>query len=335
MSSPVLDRPRLREELEDFSVDEEPLYLPSGSGEHTFVRIEKRLRTTPEVAEDLARAAACRPREVGYAGRKDRRGVTRQWFSVPGLSPETAQGLEIPGVRILEAVRHPHKLRTGHLRGNLFEIRVRGIDAIDLDQLEGTLCRVRDKGLTNRFGHQRFGRRGDNAERARELLNGEPARGDRRAHRFLLSALQAEVFNRVLEQRRLPLDRVEPGDVAMVHRSGGLFVVEDEPRENSRAADFEISATGPIFGTKVKKPEGKVALLEAAVLSAHGIPPVDELRLPRGIRMRGTRRPFRVPVRELEWETGGGDLQLRFALPAGSYASVFVEEVVGEVDDFG
>ena len=46
---------RLFESPEDFRVDEEPLYAPVGEGGHTFVRIEKRDRTTEEVARWLAR----------------------------------------------------------------------------------------------------------------------------------------------------------------------------------------------------------------------------------------------------------------------------------------
>ena len=47
---------RLRDRPEDFVVDEIPLYAPCGEGEHTFVRVEKVLRTSEEVARDLARA---------------------------------------------------------------------------------------------------------------------------------------------------------------------------------------------------------------------------------------------------------------------------------------
>ena len=41
---------RLRETPEDFRVDELPAYAPAGRGDHTFVRVEKRLRTTEQVA---------------------------------------------------------------------------------------------------------------------------------------------------------------------------------------------------------------------------------------------------------------------------------------------
>lgn len=335
MPSPATSLPRLRETPEDFNVDEAPLYLPSGEGGHTFVRIEKRLRTTEEVARDLARAASCRPRDVGYAGRKDRSGVTRQWFSVPAWSPEEACALDVPGVRVLDAKRHPHKLRTGQLRGNRFELRLRGIEGLDLEALENGLGEIRTQGFPNRFGSQRFGRRGDNAQRARALLRGESVSGDRRAHRFLFSALQAEVFNDVLEKRPVPLHRLECGDVAVRHVSGGLFVVEDEVHDNARAAAFEISATGPIFGTKVLAPTGVVAEREAQVLQDQGISPALHRDLPPGLRLRGSRRPLRVPVGDFTWSIEEGDLWLRFSLPAGSYATVLVEEAVGPVMDRG
>ena len=327
--------PRLRDCPEDFEVEEIPLYAPTGEGGHTFVHLEKKLRTTEEVARDFARAAACRPRDVGYAGRKDRRAVARQWISVPGLDPEVAHGFEIPGVRVLAAVRHPHKLRTGQLRGNRFSIAVRNLGALDPEAVRQRLEMLQREGLPNRYGRQRFGRHSDNAEKARALLRGEAVRGDRRSQRFLLSALQAEVFNAVLAERSPPLGRVEAGDVAVVHASGGLFVVEDPDRENARAALFEISPTGPLFGTKMKAPAGRVAEREASILRDKGIPSAADLRAPTGIRLRGSRRALRVPLVEFSGKLEDEALRLRFELPAGSYATVLVEEIVGVFEETG
>jgi tRNA pseudouridine13 synthase len=322
---------RIRTAPEDFRVDEQPLYHPSGAGAHTFVRVEKRLRTTEAVARDLARAAGARPQDVGYAGRKDRAAVATQWLSVPGLDPDAALALELPGARVLEAVRHPHKLRTGQLRGNAFAIRVRGAD-------EGALARARERcaeilarGLPNRFGEQRFGSAGDNADRARRFCAGELSVRDRRDARFLVSAWQAEVFNAVLAARPLPLDELEPGDLAMRHDSGGVFAVQDPASESERARRFEISATGPVFGPRMTWPAGAVAERERAVMSAHGLDP-DALRLP-GVRARGARRAIRVRPGELALERDGEDALLRFALPAGSYATVLIEELFGSVED--
>jgi len=318
---------QLRSVPEDFCVDEMPLYRPSGSGDHTFVHIEKRLRTTEDVAHVLARLAGARTRDVGYAGRKDRVALTTQWYSVPGLDPARARALSLPGVRVLDAIRHGHKLRTGHLRGNRFRIFVREVAAPQSDAAISRLEEIRRVGMPNRFGAQRFGRDGDNAERGRRLLQGERSREDRRNVRFLLSALQAEVFNAVLEDRKAPLDSVEAGEVAMVHASGGCFVVEDVAREAARADAFEISATGPIFGTKVLAAEGEAKLRENRVLERFEVLP-ENLRVPRGIRLRGARRALRVRPGAATAERRDGGLLIRFSLPPGSYATVLVEEML-------
>jgi len=321
---------RLRTVPEDFVVEEIPLYAPVGEGEHTFLRVEKRLRTTEEVARILARAAGVRPRDVGYAGRKDRVAVTSQWFSVPGFDPTRIAEVEVPGVRVLEAARHLHKLRTGQLRGNRFRILVRDVDEATSRRAAGRLERLLDRGMPNRFGEQRFGRDQSNVDRARRVLAGESPREDRRSLRFLLSALQAAVFNRVLAERGLPLDALEVGEVAVVHESGGCFVVEDVAREAPRAAAFEISATGPIFGTRMLAARGAAAARERAALQAFGVEP-DRLTPPRGVRMRGARRPLRVRPEAASLEAVSGGLALSFSLPSGSYATVLVEELLGPV----
>ncbi len=318
----------MRSVPEDFCVDELPLYCPSGRGEHTFVHVEKRLRTTEDVVHALARQAGTRPRDVGYAGRKDRNALTTQWFSVPGLVPDQARKLSLPGVRVLDAIRHEHKLRTGQLGGNRFRIMVRDVDAKQCNAAIRRLEHVVRIGLPNRFGEQRFGRDGDNAPRAQRLLRGEAGVGDRREARFLISALQAAVFNAVLESRQLPLDEVEVGEVAMVCASGGCFVVEDPAREGPRAAAFEISATGPMFGTRVLEPTGAAAQRERSALERFGVLP-ENLRVPRGIRLRGARRAFRVRPGAASAKRTAEGLLLRFTLPPGSYATVLVDELLG------
>jgi len=311
---------------DDFVVDELPLFSPSGEGAHTFVRIEKRGRTTEEVARLLARLADVSPAEIGYAGRKDKHAVATQWFSAPGLEPAAALAVEAEGVRALEAARHPHRLRTAQLRGNRFELVVRELTPAQLAALPQACERIRRRGLPNKYGAQRFGRAGDNAERARALLAGAHAGHDRRAARFLLSALQAEVFNTFLAERPLAIDALEVGEVAVLHSSGGAFVVEDLAREAARAAEFEISASGPIFGTKLLMPRGAAAERELAVLRAAGIP--QQIVPPRGIKLRGARRAVRIPVSDLASELAGpGAARLRFTLPAGSYATVLVEDL--------
>lgn len=322
---------RFRSEPEDFKVEEIPLYPPAGEGGHTFLRVEKRLRTSDAVARQLAQSVGVPARDIGYAGRKDRVGVTRQWMSVPGLDPDSALELELDGARILEAVRHPHKLRTGHLKGNRFDLILRDADSASEIRAQERLAEIVTRGMPNRFGRQRFGHSGRNSDRGRALLSGEARLRDRRKARFMVSALQAEVFNRVLEERPLELDAVESGDVAQVTASGGLFVVEDVSVESARAASFEISATGPIFGTKMQAPSGEVAEREERVMKEMGIPFGPAFQPPAGLRVPGTRRPYRVTVLDPLLLREDDRLRFRFSLPAGAYATVLLEELFGDL----
>lgn len=326
---------RIRTRPEDFVVVEEPLYPASGEGGHTFVYVEKRGCTTEQVARELARLAGVRPADVGYAGRKDRHALTRQWFSLPELAPERALDLELRDARILEAARHPHKLRTGQLRANRFEIVLRGGTERGVDALRGRAAELLRRGLPNRYGSQRFGREGDNAERGRRILESRRPPRDRRAARFLVSALQSAVFNAVLEERGEGFDSVDLGDLARVEASGGLFHVEDLSREQPRAQAFEISATGPIFGTRMRSPREGVAQLEERVFEGFGLPELQTLRLPRGIRARGGRRPLRVRPEGLAVEPlmDGPGIRVGCSLPAGAYVTVLLEELVGDVVD--
>jgi len=330
----MTERPRISESPEDFVVEELPLYPCSGEGEHTFLWVEKRQRTTEEVARALAREADVRPRDVGYAGRKDRNAVTRQWFSVPALDPAEALTLDRPGFRVLDAARHRNKLRTGHLAGNRFVLRVRGVPAPLAAQAVERAAELSAEGMPNRFGDQRFGRDGGNLELARAILRGEPARkaGDRRGRRFMLSALQSAVFNEVLASRPTPLSTLEVGDVACLHESGGMFLVEDCAAEAARAEIFEISPTGPIFGTHMLSAEGAPGAREREVLERWELGE-GRIQLPRGIRLRGGRRPLRVRPVGLHLSAEGDEVtRVEVTLPPGSYVTVLVEEMFGACD---
>jgi tRNA pseudouridine13 synthase len=326
----------IRTEPEDFVVVEEPLYATSGEGDHTFLYVEKRGRTTEQVARELARMGQVSARDVGYAGRKDRHAVTRQWFSLEGVDPDAALDFDLSGATVLEARRHGHKLKTGHLRGNRFDITLRREGESEVEPVRKRADELVRRGMPNRYGEQRFGREGDNALQARKLLEGGPPPRDRRAARFLISALQSEVFNAVLDERADTFDRVELGDLARVEESGGLFWVDDLDRERPRAEAFEISATGPIFGKKMRSPVGEVARLEREVFDRFGLPSdLADLSLPRGIRARGSRRPLRIRPEELDVTPlgEGSGLRVQCGLPSGAYVTVLLELLVGSVID--
>ncbi|MCA9602605.1 MAG: tRNA pseudouridine(13) synthase TruD, partial [Myxococcales bacterium] len=192
---------RIRAIPEDFRVEEVPAYTPSGEGEHVFVEFEKRDLSTAEALRRLGRALGVSPRDASVAGLKDRHAITTQWASFFGTTPEAAREARVDGLRVLRAERHGNKLRTGHLRANRFELRIRDA-AAHVEAVQSVLARVERDGVPNYFGEQRFGRGGKSLDMARAwLLDGGPAPRDKRDRKFMVSVLQARVFNRVLAER--------------------------------------------------------------------------------------------------------------------------------------
>jgi tRNA pseudouridine13 synthase len=154
----------------DFFVEEIPLYEPSDEGEHLYLTVEKQGLTTYDLLNRVAAALGARERDLGYAGLKDARAVTRQTISVPGVRIETGLGLRIPGVQVLSARLHTNKLRPGHLAGNFFRIRIFGTADRAVQRAEAIFQQLQDQGVPNRFGRQRFGVLGNSHRVGRALL---------------------------------------------------------------------------------------------------------------------------------------------------------------------
>ena len=322
---------------EDFRVEELALYEPSGAGEHLYLTVEKTGRTTQEVVKEIAQALGARERDAGTAGLKDKRGVTVQRISVATKVPsEEALKLEGRGFRVLAAARHGNKLRPGHLRGNRFRIVVRGVAADGLQRAEAVCARLREGGAANLFGPQRFGKYGDNADLGRAILQREKVVRDRFLRRLALSALQSEVFNRCLAARiedRLFATAIE-GDVLKKRETGGLFVCTDPAVDAPRVASGELDPAGPLPGHSLFAAQAEALRREQRVLDEAGLDPASFAA--GGREMEGARRPYRIPVGELQVESAGADaLVLSFALPKGSYALAVLREVLksgGEPD---
>ena len=311
---------------EDFVVEEVPAYHPTGEGEHLFVWIEKRGRSTPEVAKALARHCGIDERMVSWAGLKDRQALTRQYVCLPAKAGEPAIGsFALPGVTVVRWARHRNKLKTGHLHGNRFELWLRGVS--DVGALETALGELKAKGVPNYYGEQRFGVTQTNAERGKALLLAGGRHRDRFERKLLLSAFQSELFNRVLALRleRGLFDRALEGDVLKKHETGGQFVCEAPEVDQPRVERFEVSPTGPMFGPEMTKPTGQAWALEAEVLAAEGVS-LDTFAA-GGDETKGTRRLLRIPL-EIEHVVAGDDVRLLLVLPAGSYATVVLRELL-------
>lgn len=154
---------------EDFFVEEIPLYLPSGEGQHIYVQIEKRGLSTLAAVNKIARALKISPGAIGYAGLKDSQAVTRQTISIGRVTPQSVDALDLPHIKILAVNRHRNKLKVGHLAGNRFVIRVRQVGPEAVPVAEAVLATLQKRGTPNFFGQQRFGNRA-NTQRLGEML---------------------------------------------------------------------------------------------------------------------------------------------------------------------
>ena len=383
----------IKQEHADFYVEEVPLYAASGSGEHTYFEIEKIGRTTRAAVERIAQELGLPPDSIGYAGLKDRKGVTRQTLSVACGDSSRLRQLSVPGVEVLRVSRHTNKLRLGHLLGNRFRVRVREVCSDAEARLNALLPLL--KGIPNFYGPQRFGSRGIAHMIGRALLRkdyrtavdrllGRPSSteahpdvirarrlfmagqweeahrafppeyrdelrvlyyllqaGERysravtrlrdHSRRMYVCAFQSYLFNLTLSERMRQaggdLECLFEGDLAYLHGSGAVFDVKDPERERVRVERFEISPSGPLFGSKMIAPKGKAAEIERAVLRREGLDLEGVRRLfPRRF-FDGVRRPLRVPVQDLSWQLEGKDLLIQFFLPKGAYATTFLREI--------
>lgn len=321
-------RALLRAEPEDFQVREILGFTPEGSGQHRMLWVEKRDLTTEQVARVLARLAGVAPVAVGYAGLKDRRALTWQWFSIDlaGRPEPDWSALELPGVRILEIHPHRRKLARGALRGNAFRIRLRDFRG-DRGEVENRLDRLGVGGFPNYFGEQRFGREGGNVARARAWFAGRLRPRGRHERGLLLSSVRSQLFNRILAARVADgsWNRLLSGEAPMLDGRRAVFRLERPDAESrARCRRLEIHPTGPLWGRGEPLSSGALARWEAWFCRR-------DRELAEGLeraRVEAARRALRVRLSSLAWEWQGDDLLLNFTLPAGAYATALLRELV-------
>ncbi len=291
---------------EDFVVTELPLQLPSGTGEHIWLEVEKNGANTDYVAQQLAVAAGVQEWDVGYAGLKDRYAITRQWFSIyfpKGETPDLAQ-LQHPEFKVLSQSRHVKKLRPGDLQGNHFRIVLRDVTG-DRDAVEANLKAVAAQGVPNYFGAQRFGFDGGNVEQGRAMLAREIRVRNPKKKGIYLSAVRSFVFNEVLALRiqQGRWGQTLPGDVM----------------------DAAGRPTGPLWG------RGRLTTTDAALALESGVAE-QHAGLCDGMEHAGLeqeRRALVVSPENMRWLWPQADqLMLSFALPAGTYATSVLQEIL-------
>lgn len=320
----------IRQQPEDFIVDEQLKHVADGQGEHLWVRVEKRGANTAWVARQLARWAGVSPRQVSYAGLKDRHALTRQTFSIhlPGKSDPHA--VEFEEFRILARQRSSRKLKRGALTSNRFRIRLRECPA-QMPELRQRFEQIHRLGVPNYFGEQRFGY--DNLDQARMWLRGELRRRPTREQQSLyLSAVRSYLFNQVLAERveAGTWNHIILGEPVILAGSNAWFIAgqgTDAAEESlaDRCARFDIHPSGPLAGEKGVEFDGSIAQLERDILGREEAL-ITELERQR---VAAHRRALRLSPGALRLEAEEGDAVITMELPSGAYATTVLRELVG------
>ncbi|MDO7653058.1 MAG: tRNA pseudouridine(13) synthase TruD [Porticoccus sp.] len=342
-----------RAEFEDFKVDEVLGFTFSGEGEHLCLHVEKRGENTRWIAKLLAEYFGVDEMAIGYCGLKDRRAISRQWFSVhlpntpdvtlPNVLDLDALGSKdlnskAPEYQVLESCRHNKKLRRGMHKANSFVIRLRQVQG-DRDVLEGRLQQILEQGVPNYFGEQRFGIDGGNLSEADSLLRtqygvdrirdsnkkrGSGKKGSRGKRGsplggIYLSAARSYLFNLVLAEHVKQGSWSDP----IYGRAVEGDAVESDTVEN-------IIATGPMWGRGRSNAPETVCEFEKLVLS-------DWQDWTNAMEFSGLQQERRSLVLNPEgfswkWLPSATDLvedlELSFSLPSGCFATSVLRELI-------
>ena len=345
---------RIKQHWDDFRVDEELGFAPTGAGEHLLLRIEKAGQSTTEVARQISSTLGISDSDIGYSGMKDRQARTRQWFSIRlDQAAEAELGrLQSDQLQILEQSRNQRKLQIGAHKANHFQLILRevmGVNASGAEppatnaeaSLDRKLQTLAQQGVPNYFGSQRFGRDLSNLHQVRELLRAEASQAvatrnryrHKRKRSMLYSAARAYLFNQLLSARitRGNWASYVDGDVLNLNHTKRCFLVEPGawgPELQQRLDELDIHITGLLPGRIDSKDRyvtrGQSADTEKAVCK-------EFAELVTGLEQQGlsaARRPLRFQVQQLQWQwLDSTTVSLAFTLPTGAYATSLLREV--------
>lgn len=323
----------------DFEVEEIPAYPLSGEGEHLYLWIEKNGKGTPEAVKEIIKAFDVKEINVGYAGKKDAHAVTRQWISVHTSSDSElpiARLNDLGWMRVLRTTRHANKLRLGHLKGNLFKVRIVEMTRSD-EAVAAAIGILQRQGGVNYFGKQRFGFHGGNVADGMAILAGKRAPHQKRL--LLVSAVQSAIFNLMAAARFEKLGNAAIAGDVLQKINAGCFVCENPQIDTTRIAQREVAVTLPLFGKKVMPSGGDVCEFERQCVRAffdewatdgdggRGIP-LDPETLAKF--STGDRRQFVIFPSILNFiRIDASRIDVRFALPPGGYATVLLRQLCG------
>ncbi len=335
----------------DFVVKEIPLYEFSGEGEHLILHVRKKDLTTWEMLKIFSEQIGAKVKDFGYAGLKDKDGMTIQYISVHKSYEKRLQNFSHPNIKILETSYHKNKIKIGHLKGNRFFIRLKRVGKVEASKLKNALEILDKEGYPNYFGYQRFGKDEKNYLIGKEILEGKRRERNRKKRNFFVNSYQSYIFNDWLSYRvelshniknfdkkeliemsgfdsefisalkkQKQFFKIIEGDVLHHYPFGKAFICENTDEEVIRFQNREVTVTGWLFGAKNIKAEKRAKEIEDKFFG----------EIARFVdKMDGGRRFAWSFLEDLEMSYKEDEkwFEMHFTLQKGSYATEILEEL--------
>jgi tRNA pseudouridine13 synthase len=322
---------KIKAKPEHFKVIEQLGFEFTGHGEHLMIRIRKTGENTSFVANELAKACGVTSKDIGWAGLKDRHAVTEQWLSVhlpQTVLPDFSEFLaQYPSIEILDTARHNKKLRPGDLQGNDFVITLTEVS--DIADVEARLGRLKDTGVPNYFGAQRFGNDGNNLSEARRWGRDNVRTRNQNQRSLYLSTARSWIFNHIVSARieQGLFTRFIDGDIALSASEPEVVTSALLDDYNQRLIAGGVVISAALAGDNCLPTQAAALALEQPYLDAEP----DLMKLICGNRMRHDRRNIALMPQQLSWSSSDNQVVLSFSLDAGCFATSILRELVEEI----
>ena len=322
----------LKGEYSHFKVIEMMDPVPN-KGEHVALTCTREGMTTQDVLKRLASVFSLKSKNLlGHAGLKDKEAITTQTFSLP-----LGRNYPLDKVRLILEESFPElcsvslqkretKIKIGELKGNSFEVLLTNLNNNSddlLEKLAPIINKIKEFGFPNYYGPQRFGDKGDNAERGKAVWLGEEKVRSPWLKNFLLNAYQSKLFNQWLSKRVQEghLKDIFDGDVVLSPGDSRPFLYGEE-RGLTLEEKGLLIVTGPLFGKKMILPKGAPLEGEESLLKEEGLSLNDIRNFP----LYGSRREAWVKVPDLSINSEREGLLFKMTLPPGAYATSLLRE---------
>jgi tRNA pseudouridine13 synthase len=145
---------KLKQQPDDFRVEEITRIVPENAGVFAFYRMEKRGWSTPDALAAIRRRWQVEPQRLSYGGLKDRHAWTTQYLTI-NHGPRRGMNHQQITLHYLGQLRNPY---TAHdIDANRFQLTLRDLVPADQERMQARIAQVAVEGVPNYFDDQRFG----------------------------------------------------------------------------------------------------------------------------------------------------------------------------------